>query len=220
MALVMFDLDGTLFDTAAEIADSTNRTLRDYGLAQVSQSQVRDWIGYGTAWLMAQAWRSVAGAPDETRWPEVMKKFIGHYFDCAGTNSKPYPDVLESLEELKRIGVKRAIVTNKESRFTDRLLQAHGLTDAFDMVVSGDSYAVKKPDPAVIYNCMNALGVVGPESLFVGDSFIDVQTARAARVMCWAVPYGYNMGQPIEEAQPDRIVSTIKEVPVYFKGLQ
>lgn len=220
MALVMFDLDGTLFDTAQEIAESTNRTLRDYDLPPVSQAQVRDWIGYGTGWLMAQAWSSVAGAPDEKRWPEVMKKFISHYFDCAGTNSRPYPDVLESLEELKRIGVKRAIVTNKERRFTDRLLQAHGLNDTFDMVVSGDTYSVKKPDPAVIYNCMNAVGAVGPESLFVGDSFIDVQTARAARVMCWAVPYGYNMGKPIEEAGPDRIVSTVKEVPVYFKGLQ
>jgi phosphoglycolate phosphatase len=220
MALVMFDLDGTLFDTAAEIAESANRTLREYGLPEVAESQVRDWIGYGTGWMMRQAWTSVAGAPDETRWPEVMKKFIAHYFECAGTNSTPYPDVLESLEELRDLGVKRAIVTNKEGRFTDRLLQAHGLADAFDKVVSGDTYAVKKPDPTVIYNCMYELGVVGPESLFVGDSFIDIQTARAAGVMCWAVPYGYNMGRPIEQALPDRIVPTIKEVPVYFKGLQ
>lgn len=220
MALVMFDLDGTLFDTAAEIADSANRTLHDYGLPQVSQDQVRDWIGYGTGWMMTQAWTSVAGAPDAKRWPEVMKKFIAHYFDCAGSNSKAYPDVLESLEALKALGVKRAIVTNKESRFTDRLLQAHGLANAFDKVVSGDTYAVKKPDPTVIYNCMYELGAVGPESLFVGDSFIDMQTAKAAKVMCWAVPYGYNMGKPIEEAQPDRIVLTIKEVPVYFKGMQ
>jgi phosphoglycolate phosphatase len=220
MALVMFDLDGTLFDTAAEIAESANRTLRDYGLPEVAVSQVRDWIGYGTGWMMTQAWTSVAGAPDEKRWPQVMEKFIAHYFDCAGTNSTPYPDVLESLETLRVFGVKCAIVTNKESRFTDRLLQAHGLLQAFDKVVSGDTYPVKKPDPAVIYNCMHALGMVGTESLFVGDSFIDIQTARAANVMCWAVPYGYNMGRPIEDAGPDRIVSTIKEVPVYFKGLQ
>lgn len=220
MALVMFDLDGTLFDTAAEIAESANRTLQDYGLPQVSQSQVRDWIGYGTGWMMKQAWAAVGGEPDEARWPQVMKSFVGHYFECAGTNSSPYPDVLDALQALRELGVKRAIVTNKEGRFTDRLLAAHGLADAFDKVVSGDTYPVKKPDPTVIYNCMYELGVVGTESLFVGDSSIDIQTARAAGVMCWAVPYGYNMGKPIEQAQPDRIVPTIKEVPIYFKGMQ
>lgn len=220
MALVMFDLDGTLFDTAGEITESANRTLRQYDLPMVTQDQVRDWIGHGTGWMMAQAWTSVAGAPNEAHWPEVMKAFIGHYYDCAGTNSPPYPDVLETLERLRVLGVKRAIVTNKESRFTDRLLQAHGLSDQFDHVVNGDTYPVKKPDPQVLYNCMNALGVVGTESLFVGDSWIDVQTAHAARVMVWAVPYGYNMGKPIASAEPDRVVPTIREVPLYFKGMQ
>lgn len=220
MALVMFDLDGTLFDTAEEITESANRTLRDYRLPQVTVRQVRDWIGHGTGWMMTQAWTSVAGAPDADQWPSVMKAFIGHYFDCAGTTSQPYPDVLEALDALKSLGVKRAIVTNKETRFTQRILEKHAMTDQFDLVISGDTYPVKKPDPAVIYNCMQAFQAVASECLFVGDSHIDVATARAAGVICWAVPYGYNMGQPIASANPDRIVPTIKEVPLFFKGLQ
>ncbi|MBU3724469.1 MAG: HAD-IA family hydrolase [Burkholderiaceae bacterium] len=216
----MFDLDGTLFDTAAEIAESANRTLRDYGLPEVGVAQVRDWIGHGTGWMMTQAWTSVTGRPDPALWPEVMEKFIGHYFDCAGTSSRPYPDVPEALEALKRLGVKRAIVTNKETRFTQRILQQHAMADHFDLVISGDTYSVKKPDPTVIYNCMQAFSVSAGECLFVGDSHIDVATARAAGVMCWVVPYGYNMGQPIASANPDRIVPTMKEVPLYFKGLQ
>lgn len=219
MALVMFDLDGTLFDTAAEITESANRTLGDYGLTQVNQEQVRDWIGRGTGWMMAQAWTSVAGEPDAAQWPAVMKKFHGHYVDCAGTTSRPYPDVMEALAELKWLGVKRAIVTNKETRFTQRILEKHVVMDQFDLVISGDTYAVKKPDPTVIYNCMQAFDMAASECLFVGDSQIDVATAKAAGVMCWVVPYGYNMGQPIALANPDRIVPTIKEVSLYFKGL-
>jgi phosphoglycolate phosphatase len=219
MALVMFDLDGTLLDTAGEIAESTNRTLRDYGQSTVSAQQVRDWIGHGTGWLMRRAWTEVAGDPNSTDWPAVMATFVRHYFDCAGTDSQPYPDVLSTLDELKRLGIQRAIVTNKESRFTGRILERHGLTELFDAVISGDTYPVKKPDPTVIYNCMHDLGVAASECLFVGDSSIDVATAKAAGVMCWAVPYGYNMGEPIENAQPDRLVATIKDVPQYFKGL-
>ena len=220
MALVMFDLDGTLFDTAAEIAESANRTLIDYGLATVSEQQVRDWIGHGTGWMMTQAWSAVAGVPDAAAWPQVMKTFIAHYFECAGTLSRPYPDVMETLAELKQLGVKRAIVTNKETRFTQRILEKHAVQDAFDQVISGDTYSVKKPDPTAIYNCMQTFGVAAGECLFVGDSRIDVATAKAAGVMCWAVPYGYNMGEPIASANPDRIVPTIKDVPLYFKGLQ
>lgn len=219
MALVMFDLDGTLLDTAGEIAESTNRTLRDYQKPKVSAQQVRDWIGHGTGWLMRRAWTEVAGEPDAGQWPAVMSTFIRHYFECAGTDSKPYPDVLTTLAELKRLGIKRAIVTNKESRFTARILERHGLTAEFDLVISGDTYPVKKPDPTVIYNCMNDLGQSSAESLFVGDSSIDIATAKAAGVMCWAVPYGYNMGEPIASASPDRIVPTIRDVPNYFKGL-
>jgi phosphoglycolate phosphatase len=86
-------------------------------------------------------------------------------------------------------------------------------------VISGDTYPVKKPDPAVIYNCLSALGMHAGESLFVGDSSIDVATAKAAGVICWAVPYGYNMGESIESAHPDRIISTLEAVPSFFKGM-
>jgi phosphoglycolate phosphatase len=219
MALVMFDLDGTLLDTAGEIAESANRTLDHYQLPRVSVADVRNWIGHGTGWMMRQAWNSVAQAPSDAQWAKVMEVFIHHYFECAGSDSKPYPDVLETLGRLQELGVKRAIITNKECRFTERILERHGLTSNFDLVISGDTYAVKKPNPAVIYNCLDALNMSVGESLFVGDSSIDIATAKAAGVLCWAVPYGYNMGQPIETAAPDRIVPTIKEVPLFFKGL-
>ena len=218
MALVMYDLDGTLLDTASEIAEATNLTLKEFNLPPVSQSQVRDWIGHGTGWLMKRAWEEQKGS-DKANWDEVMARFIHHYEATAGTTSVPFPFVLETLRKARDYGLKQAVVTNKETRFTNRILEKHGLTNLLDMVVCGDSLSVKKPNPAVIQYCLDTLGVAQGEALFVGDSSIDMATAKAAGVLCWAVPYGYNFGRPIEETLPDRIVPDIREVPNFFRHL-
>ena len=218
MAVVMYDLDGTLLDTASEIADATNLTLQEFGHETVSEEQVRGWIGHGTGWLMKTAWQNTQG-PLDAPWDKVMERFVFHYEATAGTRSKAFPHVLETLRRARDYGVKQALVTNKESRFTERVLQRHGLADAFDMVICGDSLPVKKPDPGVIEHCLSAFGVTKGEALFIGDSEIDVSTAKAAGVVCWAVPYGYNLGKPIEDAMPDRIVPDIRDVPSFFREL-
>ena len=179
---------------------------------------MRSWIGHGTGWLMKTAWQNTEGS-DVEPWDDVMARFIHHYEVTAGTSSIAFPHVLETLQKARDYGVKQAIVTNKERRFTDRILQKHGLQNAFEMVICGDSLAVKKPNPAVIDHCLAMLGATQGEALFVGDSEIDVSTAKAAGVVCWAVPYGYNMGRPIADAMPDRIVPDIREVPNYFRHL-
>jgi phosphoglycolate phosphatase len=214
----MYDLDGTLLETAGEIAQAVNLTLKDFNHGSVSQEQVRSWIGHGTGWLMKTAWQHTQD-PDVEPWDDVMARFIHHYEATAGTTSTMFPYVLETLQKARDYGVKQAIVTNKERRFTDRILEKHGLQNAFELVICGDSLAVKKPNPAVIDHCLATLGATHGESLFIGDSEIDVSTAKAAGVVCWAVPYGYNMGRPIADAMPDRIVPDIREVPNYFRHL-
>ncbi len=218
MALVMYDLDGTLLDTAGEIGEAANLTLADFNHGRVSDDQVRSWIGHGTGWLMKTAWQHTEGA-DVDPWDQVMARFTHHYEITAGTTSTAFPYVLETLQKARDYGVKQAIITNKERRFTDRILEMHGLHNAFDLVICGDTLAVKKPNPGVIDHCLATLGATHGESLFVGDSEIDVATAKAAGVVCWAVPYGYNMGRPIADAMPDRIVPDIREVPNYFRHL-
>ena len=218
MALVMYDLDGTLLDTAGEIREAVNLTLADFNHGTVSDAQVRSWIGHGTGWLMKTAWQNTEGS-DVDPWDDVMARFIHHYEATAGTTSTAFPHVLETLQKARDYGVKQAIVTNKERRFTDRVLEMHGLQNAFELVICGDSLAVKKPNPGVIDYCLATLGATQGEALFVGDSEIDVATAKAAGVVCWAVPYGYNMGRPIADAMPDRIVPDIREVPNYFRHL-
>jgi phosphoglycolate phosphatase len=103
--------------------------------------------------------------------------------------------------------VKLAVVTNKEGRYTATVLEVHQLTPLLDRVVSGDTLPSKKPDPAGIQSCLAQFDVPPEKALFVGDSSIDVATARNAGVVVWALPYGYNMGQPIEACAPDRVIA-------------
>jgi phosphoglycolate phosphatase len=210
--LILFDLDGTLIETAPEICDAVNDTLAQIGLPAVTQQQVNDWIGHGTRELLIQALASVRGSPaDAVRhaadFPALEAVFTQHYGRRCGTRSHLYPHVRETLHALRAAGVKRAVVTNKEGRYTQAVLDAHQLAPLFDRVISGDTLPVKKPDPAGIHACLQAFDVAPGRALFVGDSSIDVATARNAGIAVWVLPYGYNMGQPIEACGPDRVIA-------------
>lgn len=210
--LVMFDLDGTLIETAPEIADAVNDTLRHFALPEVTQPQVNDWIGHGTRELLVQALAcsgktEVAAVRASESFVLMAAEFDRHYQRRCGTRSRLYPQVREALTTLRARGVKLAVVTNKESRYTATVLEAHQLAPLFDRVVSGDTLPTRKPDPAGIQSCLTQFGVPRHRALFVGDSSIDVATARNAGVAIWALPYGYNMGLPVEACAPDRVIA-------------
>ncbi len=209
--LIMFDLDGTLVETGLEIGDAVNDTLRRFALPCVAQTQVNDWIGHGTRELLIQAWafssqQDVAAVRASPRLPQIIAEFDGHYERRCGTRSHLYPQVREVLDYLRRQGVRLAVVTNKESRFTHRVLEVHQLTSYFESVISGDSLPTKKPDPAGVLRCLRQFAVPADQALFVGDSSIDVATARNAGVAVWVLPYGYNMGQAIETCGADQVI--------------
>ena len=209
--LILFDLDGTLIETAPEIADAVNDTLAQFYRLPVTQQQVNDWIGHGTRELLIQALaftdRTTADTVRRSEgFKPIEQAFSQHYQARCGTRSHLYPAVRETLHALRGAGVKLAVVTNKESRYTQTVLDAHQMTPLFDRVVSGDTLPVKKPNPAAIDDCLQRLGVARERALFVGDSSIDVATARNAGITVWALPYGYNMGEPIESCHPDRVI--------------
>ncbi len=210
--LVMFDLDGTLIETAPEICDAVNDTLRQFALPEVAQTQVERWIGHGTGELLIQALASAtrtdaAQVRASDTLASVSPVFDRHYRQRCGTRSHLYPQVRETLAQLKAQGVKLAVVTNKEGRYTDTVLGAHALAGSFDRVISGDTLATKKPDPAGVRRCLQDFAVPPQRALFVGDSSIDAATARNAGVAVWLLPYGYNMGEPIERCLPDRVIA-------------
>jgi phosphoglycolate phosphatase len=210
--LVMFDLDGTLIETAPEICDAVNDTLKAVSMPTVGQDQVDRWIGHGTRELLIQALAFVgqttaAKVRASDTLPVIAAEFDRNYQKRCGTRSHLYPHVRAVLQQLHEQAVKLAVVTNKEGRYTRTVLDAHQLAPLFDRVVSGDSLPTKKPHPAGIQSCLDQFQVPAARALFVGDSSIDVATARNAGVPVWALPYGYNMGEPIEACRPDRVIA-------------
>lgn len=213
--LIMFDLDGTLIATAPEIQDAVNDTLQRIGLAPVSLEQVEQWIGHGMRELLAKALAlrtdsDPQAARSSQLYERALPDFTSDYERRCGTRSHLYPSVREVLEALGRDGVNRAVVTNKEQRFTVSILYRHGLQGLLDRVVCGDTFASRKPDPEGVLDCLRQFGTPAQRALFIGDSSIDVETARNAGVPVWAVTYGYNMGRPIASARPDRLLASLQ----------
>jgi len=212
--LVMFDLDGTLLATAAELCDAVNDSLGTLGLAGVSEGAVSGWIGNGTRELLVQALAEVSSQPAErVRGSDLLQRAVSafdpSYENRCGTNSWLYPHVDAVLRQLQARGIHLAVVTNKDSRFTGRLLDFHRLMPMLGLVVAGDTMAAKKPAPDGILHCLAHFRVPAERALFVGDSSIDIATARNAGVRVWALPGGYNLGQPIGASGPDRVIDDL-----------
>ena len=214
---IFFDLDGTLVQTSPEIADAVNDTLQHFGWPAAAQAQVDLWIGHGTQELLIQALAQATGQSAEAvRQGPVLQQalpvFDGHYQARCGTLSQLYPHVRETLGALRLAGCKLAVVTNKEGRYTDTVLKAHQLHSCFDLVVSGDTFPQKKPTPVGINHGLALWQVAPARALFVGDSSIDAATARNAGIAVWLLPYGYNMGEPVQACQPDRVIADVSEL--------
>lgn len=209
---VLFDLDGTLIDTAPELADAVNTTLRHFSLPAADEATVRGWIGHGTRALVEQALAAVKDHARDLPLDTVMLEFARNYRNISGSRSRLYPGVEETLETLKRRGVPMVLVSNKESVYAKRLLVSHRLDKLFDLQVFGDSFPEKKPSPLAVQRSLAHLRVVPPRAVLVGDSEIDVATARNADVPVWLVSYGYRRQQRATDLGADRVISTMVDL--------
>ncbi len=203
--LIIFDLDGTLVDTAPEIADSINAYLSERKLPLAPPAEVRRWIGHGARQLLQRARASRGMAADNVPAAD-MELFAEIYLSRCGSNSRVYDGVAGTLDALRADGKRLALLTNKETRFALPLLAVHNLDDRFDDIVCGDSLAARKPDPLPVWHCMVQGGMPARRTLLVGDSEVDIATARAAGVAMWLAAWGYN-GVASAAMQPDRVIT-------------
>ncbi len=208
-ALVVFDLDGTLVDSASDIAEAVNRTLVDWSLPRVEEPVIRGWIGDGARALVGSAFAH-AGKPVDL--DEVMPGFMVHYADCLLLYPTVYPGVVETLQSLRDAGIAVAVCTNKPERFVRPLLDALDLGQYFECIVGGDTLPERKPSALPLLHAVNRFGLQPAQCLMVGDSATDLQTAAAAKVPMALVTYGYLRGMDPHSVAGVRVIGDMREL--------
>lgn len=210
---VVIDLDGTLLNTAPDIAEAAQRMLRDLGMAPVGLDKIQSYIGNGIANLVKRALTGeMQGKPDEALFARALPLFEQHYDAVLYRETRPYPGVMEGLQALRDAGYPLVCITNKAQRFTLPLLAAMGMKDDFDLILSGDSLPRKKPDPLPLRYAAIYYEAEPKHLLLVGDSLNDSQAARAAGCPVVLLPYGYNGGKDVREQDCDAVIESLPEV--------
>ncbi len=207
IAAVMIDLDGTLLDTVPDLAAAAARMLAALDLPARTQEEIRSYIGKGIPNLVQRC----LPAPTEALQAEALALFQEFYFEESGRRTTLYPGVLDGLERLRAMRLRLACVTNKTARFTLPLLEQKGLAPHFELVVSGDTLARKKPDPMQLAHICAEFALPPEQALLIGDSVNDVAAARAAGCPVMCVSYGYNEGGDVRDLHCDAIVQSLSE---------
>jgi phosphoglycolate phosphatase len=211
--MVLIDLDGTLVDSVPDLSYCVDAMMRELGLPERGETAVRRWVGNGVERLVQRALiNSVEGEADAADYERALPVFMRLYRENTSGRSRLYPGVREGLDYLKRAGFRLGCVTNKAEQFTVPLLRDMGILDDFELVVSGDTLPVKKPDPAPLLYAAEHLGVTPGESLMVGDSRSDVKAARAAGFAIVCMSYGYNHGEDIRNYGPDAVIDRLDQL--------
>lgn len=211
--MVLIDVDGTLVDSVPDLAYCVDAMMAELGMEQRGEQRVRHWVGNGVERLVKRSLiNQLDGEPDESLFEKALPVFEALYRENTSKRSCLYPGVKEALEFLQTTGVRLGCVTNKASQFTLPLLQDLGVRDYFEVVISGDTVARKKPDPLPLLVAAEQLETEPQASLMLGDSMSDVKAARAAgfRIVCMS--YGYNHGEDIRDSNPDAVIDSMAEI--------
>ena len=208
----LFDLDGTLVDTAPDLGGALNASLRNAGLPGITEAQARMWIGHGAKFSLTQALDHHNLNLDPATVDALLDNFLNHYENHVAELSTLYAGVVDTLDALRQSGSKLAVVTNKPTRFTLPLLSELALDGYFQSVVCGDTAALPKPAPDPILLCLKQLGATASCSLMVGDSVTDVDAAKAAQLDVACYRDGYNHGIDVVTLKPTLVFDRMDEI--------
>jgi phosphoglycolate phosphatase len=212
----LFDLDGTLLDTVADIALALNRTLLEFGAQALAEQDVRGMIGRGSPILIERALAAQGHALNPKLQADMVERFFHHYGELEESNedrAQPYGGAPEALAAIHAAGLRTAVVTNKQHRFAVALFNRLGLARWVDVIVGGDTCARRKPDPQPLLFACESLQVPVGAALMVGDSLNDVQAARGAGIPIVCVSYGYNEGRDPRTLECDSLLDSLAELP-------
>ena len=211
--LVIFDLDGTLVDSNRDLIPALNKATATEGLPPISIDDVGHVVGEGALRMIERAYH-FHGRELEVGSPlhkHLLEEFLKHYEENVADKTVFYDGVLEALDALSDAGWKLAVCTNKYERFARKLLQELGQVHRFEVITGGDTFPIKKPDPAHLIETANRAGIAANRCIMVGDSINDIKPALAADIPVIAVDFGYS-AVPVTELGPDRVISSFAEL--------
>jgi len=209
---IVWDLDGTLVDSAPDLASALNSVLNMRGFASLSLTAVRTMIGNGVPKLVERGFNALGMRLEPAQLEALVSLFVREYRACATESTRPYPHVIEILERFRAMHLPMGVCTNKPEALSRQILQDLGLSAYFKSVVGGDTTNKRKPDPLPLLSCLQALDTTPNTGLMIGDSVHDVQAAHAAGVCVGVVPWGYR-STPVEDLGADFIVYDLTILP-------
>lgn len=215
---IVFDLDGTLVDTAPDLVGTLNVIFAREGLAPVPYETGRNFVGGGAKAMISRGMRTLNVDVAPERIEKLFVDFIDHYSKNIAVRSRPFPGLIEALDNLAARGCRLAVCTNKLERLSLRLLDELALTKRFVAICGQDTFGVQKPDPEVLRRTVAAAGGTIGRAVMVGDSATDIRTARAAGVPVVAVDFGYSEN-PVTDFNPDRVISHFAELPAAIEAV-
>ena len=197
---VIFDLDGTLIDTASDLGHATNHALASFDLPMVPLSEVRHLVGGGARVMLRRGFEYARGTKaSEDEIERALAVFLEYYVENIAVSSRPFDGVMELIERLRAKSVAVGICTNKREMPARKLIEALGLNNHFGAIVGGDTCGVAKPDPAPVRKCLEDLG--RSRAVFVGDSDTDIRAAKATGLPCVIGTFGYGPLELIDEVE-------------------
>jgi len=208
---IVFDLDGTLVDTAPDLLDSLNYSLAHAGLPPVAEAELRSYVGMGGKVMIQRAFAARREPLSDERLAELLDVFLEHYTRNIPGKSLPWPGAVSALDRLERHGWLLAVCPNKYEALSQRLLTELGLAGRFGAICGQDTFAFRKPDPRHLILTIEAAGGDPGHALMVGDSRTDIDAAKAAGIPVVAVDFGYT-DRHVREFEPSRIISRFDEL--------
>jgi len=216
---VLIDLDGTLIDSVPDLTYCVDEMMKQLDMPVRGLEAVRQWVGNGVETLTERALvNAIDGKPDADLMAKAYPIFLELYKHNNSQRSCVYDGVKEGIQWMKDNGYRVGCVTNKAEAFTIPLLKSKGLLDLFEVVVSGDTCAKKKPDPMPLLHAAKLMDVDPNNALMLGDSRSDVKAARAANFNIFCMTYGYNHGEDIRDYNPDVVMDSFMELPNYLES--
>ncbi|KGH46206.1 phosphoglycolate phosphatase [Acinetobacter idrijaensis] len=210
--LILFDLDGTLVDSAHDLYRAMNMSLNVLQLPLVTEEQVRTWVGKGTAIFCESVLQHLVGEVTPAQHQELLNTFLDIYNVDPCVDTVPFPGILKFLDWAKAQGKTLICVTNKPELPARSILDTLDMAHYFADTIGGDRFTERKPHPRQLLHCVEHYKVSKEQVLLIGDSSNDVEAARRAGIDCVVVSYGYNHGENIAGCQPQQIVDDLREL--------